>query len=201
MIVINWKMQVVVCWKVWPKSKKGNTQNIRHEEFSSRQSSSAHQKPRHCCHWKHLLIHQTLQNVLGCNSCYNYTKRAVLGRALRCFTRFATLQGFLSLISLCSPPLKYQGNSPIQTQTKDTASTVPGLNHGDVATSIHTKDTASTVPGLIWQVISFSKFRVHIWNDMAPFRILRKRWAKQRRSITSDNRELPGPDFKRLFAT
>lgn len=22
MIVINWKMQVVVCWKVWPKSKK-----------------------------------------------------------------------------------------------------------------------------------------------------------------------------------
>lgn len=41
-------------------------------------------------------------------------------------------------------------------------STMPGLNDGNVATSIHRKDPASIEPGLILQVVSLSKFRVQI---------------------------------------
>lgn len=117
MIVINWKMQVAVCWKVQTKSE--DTQNTRHKELSSRQSYLCSSEA------KTLLSLRMSANSSDTRKCPGtqhplqmYTKWAVMVGALRCFTHFAMFHGFLSLTSV--PPLKYQGNTPILTQTKDT---------------------------------------------------------------------------------
>lgn len=132
MIVINLKREVVACRKARTKFKKEIHQTLGARTQTAGSLISAHHKPQHYCHRKHVFVCQTLRNPLGHNTYVTTMHQTLLlcSRAIllqvatvkalqTVFYTFCNISNLFSIDSRSHPP----HSAPHSTHTTDTAST------------------------------------------------------------------------------